>query len=153
MAQATFDVVAVVPRWQAEQARVDPEGLFAEHKFMQDEIEELREQLDRALSRRVPVGPAIRWETLGAYGEWVAITGREFDLLQAHGVGRQRCLYACDAMAATGPEPATALERALALADEVSPMPAQAYVALRTLRGRIRELEAAGAGASTEQRS
>jgi len=46
-------VVPVVPQWQAEQARVDPEHWFAEHKFMQDEIDELRDQLAANRARHV----------------------------------------------------------------------------------------------------
>lgn len=93
MAQTTFDAVPLVPRWQAEQARVDPEHLFAEHKFMQDEIDALREQLDAALARIDDTSPPVGWETLGDNGDWVAITAQEFELLQAHGVGHQRRLY------------------------------------------------------------
>jgi hypothetical protein len=41
-----------VPRWQDEQARIDPDGKFPEHKFMQDEIYSLRKALNAELKRR-----------------------------------------------------------------------------------------------------
>lgn len=38
-----IDSEGKIPSWQSEQARVDPEHMFAEYKFMQDEIDLLRE--------------------------------------------------------------------------------------------------------------
>lgn len=137
-------VVPLVPRWQAEQARVDPEHWFAEYKFMQDEIDELREQLAIALAPIEAGRRADAWQTLGPRGEWVGITEGEFQLLLDHGVGRQRRLFA---QPPSDADRAMPLEAALALADHVSPMPAEASAALRSLRARIRELEIAAVSA------
>ncbi|KZC41084.1 hypothetical protein RHOFW510R12_00465 [Rhodanobacter sp. FW510-R12] len=144
-------ILPLVPRWQAEQARVDPEHWFAEYKFMQDEIDELRDQLDLALA---PIEQAARfdaWETLGPIGEWVAITEAEFNLLRAHGVGRQQRRVM---QSPPDPDGAMPLARAMAMADLVSPSPSAASAALRTLRARIIELEAvaSGTGAAAERR-